>query len=276
MRILYIYAISIAGIFFFSMITIIIPADTQVPVNEKLSINDWLENLRFTTYDTSRKWAGYIVEGTTYDSVTEASALWTVPAIQGSCSSTDTSSTFWVGLDGATPSDTYVEQAGTASNCFNGAPFYDAWFEMYPGPIDIQFFVSPGDSISASVYGLNGYFSLFITDDTNGQSKNTTVYESGPVMETGEIIAEDPIQNNQPLPLSNWGTVNFAQAMVNFNGDLNFINDFTNNLYQYTMADGTTTLAYPSSLGTNGAFSVTYGAPPPPPSCHYIDGRWYC
>ena len=38
MRILYIYAISIAGIFFFSMITIIIPADTQVPVNEKLSI----------------------------------------------------------------------------------------------------------------------------------------------------------------------------------------------------------------------------------------------
>src|SRR5713226_10107549 len=78
---------------------------------------------------TSTNWSGYAVTGSK-GSVTDAKGSWTVPAIVGSCPSTNQYSSFWVGIDGFNSGS--VEQTGTDSDCQNGQPVYYAWFEFYP------------------------------------------------------------------------------------------------------------------------------------------------
>src|SRR5213592_3480117 len=50
----------------------------------------------------STNWSGYAVTGPS-GSVSDAKGSWTVPAIQGSCPSTNQYSSFWVGIDGLAP-----------------------------------------------------------------------------------------------------------------------------------------------------------------------------
>src|SRR5436853_6490133 len=79
----------------------------------------------------STNWSGYAVTGSS-GSVSIAKGSWTVPAIQGSCPSTNQYSSFWVGIDGFNSGT--VEQTCTDSDCQNGATTYHAWFEIYPHP----------------------------------------------------------------------------------------------------------------------------------------------
>src|SRR5262249_52732221 len=50
---------------------------------------------------TSTNWAGYVVTGAT-GSVTDVKSSWIVPSIQKGCTSTNTYSLAWVGIDGYT------------------------------------------------------------------------------------------------------------------------------------------------------------------------------
>src|SRR5712692_8671734 len=98
----------------------------------------------------STNWSGYAVTGPS-KSVTDAKGSWIVPAITGTCPSTNQYSSHWVGIDGF--SSNTVEQTGTDSDCQNGAPTYYAWYEFYPHP---SFLISgltirPLDVISAEV-----------------------------------------------------------------------------------------------------------------------------
>src|SRR6266852_9847638 len=99
---------------------------------------------------TSTNWSGYAVTGAS-GSVSDAKGSWTVPAIQGTCPSTNQYSSFWVGIDGF--SSGTVEQTGTDSDCQNGSPTYYAWYEFYPKPSFIAsgITVHPGDVIKAEV-----------------------------------------------------------------------------------------------------------------------------
>src|SRR5919201_2033540 len=120
---------------------------------------------------TSTNWSGYAAFGAP-GSFTSASATWTQPAV--SCTSQNTYSSYWVGLDGYNTST--VEQIGTEADCSNGAPRYYAWYEMYPRP---GYFaavnVTPGDTYSASVTARGrGNYALTLTDVTTGQSFSTT------------------------------------------------------------------------------------------------------
>src|SRR5260370_36002698 len=58
----------------------------------------------------STNWSGYAVTGAS-GSVSDAKGSWTVPAIQGSCTSTNQYSSFWWGIDGR--SSGTVGQTGT-------------------------------------------------------------------------------------------------------------------------------------------------------------------
>src|SRR6266852_7946500 len=99
---------------------------------------------------TSTNWSGYAVTGAS-GSVSDAKGSWTVPAIQGTCPSTNQYSSFWVGIDGF--SSGTVEQTGTDSDCQNGAPTYYAWYEFYPHPSFLinGLTIRPGDVIEAEV-----------------------------------------------------------------------------------------------------------------------------
>src|SRR5438046_6649382 len=61
----------------------------------------------------STNWSGYAVTGAS-GSVSDAKGSWTVPAIQGSCPSTNQYSSFWVGIDGFS-SGTVEQKIGRAS-----------------------------------------------------------------------------------------------------------------------------------------------------------------
>jgi hypothetical protein len=157
---------------------------------------------------SSTNWGGYAVTASP-KSVTDVKGSWTVPAIQGSCPSTNQYSSFWVGIDGY--NDNTVEQIGTDSDCLNGSPTYYAWYEFYPHPsITISSFsVSPGDNMSAEVNYVNGQFIVTITDVTTHKSFSTSAKVNSAKRSSAEWIAEAP-SSSGVLPLADFGIANFG------------------------------------------------------------------
>ncbi|TQF06872.1 hypothetical protein E6W39_37640 [Kitasatospora acidiphila] len=162
----------------------------------------------------SANWAGYVANANSgtgpYKTV---SANWTAPT--ATCTSQDTYSSFWVGLDGD-GSDT-VEQTGTSADCSGGSPVYYAWYEMYPAyPVQLPDHVQPGDQLSASVVtDGSGSFTLTISDSSQGWTESTSQQLSGAQLASAEVIAEAPSSNAGVLPLTDFGTVQFSGASVN-------------------------------------------------------------
>ncbi|MBV9795431.1 MAG: hypothetical protein JO016_16000 [Actinobacteria bacterium] len=159
---------------------------------------------------TSTNWSGYVVTGGT-GAFNSVSSSWTEPA--ASCGSGTQYAAFWVGLDGYN-SDS-VEQTGTDSDCSNGSPDYYGWYEMYPAdPVYFTNPVSPGDSMSASVAVSGTSYTLTLTDSTQGwtQTENETGSYSN---SSAEVITEAPSSSTGPLPLADFGTVNYSAASAN-------------------------------------------------------------
>jgi len=119
------------------------------------------------------------------------------------------------GLDGDGTQS--VEQTGTEADCNNGAASYQGWFEMFPNaPVFYSNPVAPGDTMSASVVANGGgAFTLTLSDQTQGWTQTTDQTSTTAQLGSAEIIAEAPSDTNSALPLSNFGTVNFANAMIN-------------------------------------------------------------
>jgi hypothetical protein len=175
---------------------------------------------------TSTNWSGYAVTGGRYRSV---SASWTQPSV--SCTSTNTWSSFWVGLDGDGSST--VEQTGTEADCSGGRAVYSSWYEMYPKfPVSFSNPVVPGDVFFARVTtDGSGSFTLFLQDKTRGWSHTVSARLKHARLASAEVIAEAPSSSGGVLPLSNFGTVSFSGATAN---------------------------ASPGSISSGGSFSVTW------------------
>lgn len=202
---------------------------------------------QFIKHSQSTNWSGYAAIKGRYTSV---SASWTVPTV--TCSSTAYSS-FWVGLDGDGSST--VEQTGTDSDCQGRTPTYYAWYEMYPSyPVNLSKPVHPGDAMSASVTsGSNSSFKLVISDSTQGWTFQTTKTLRSAKLASAEVIAEAPSSISGVLPLANFGTVQFSNAMVNSRSIGSFNPD------EIVMATSKGTVkAQPSALSGGTAFSDTW------------------
>jgi Peptidase A4 family len=163
------------------------------------------------TAATSENWAGYVAAGAA-GAFTSVSSSWAEPT--ATCGASETFSSFWVGLDGA-GTDT-VEQTGTEADCANGAATYQGWFEMFPdAPVFYDNPVQPGDAMSASVVANGGgSFTLTLTDSTEGWTQTTQQTSDTAQLGSAEIIAEAP-SDGQVLPLTDFGTVQFTDALVN-------------------------------------------------------------
>jgi hypothetical protein len=197
---------------------------------------------------TSSNWAGYAATGRQFTSV---SANWVQPT--ATCTSTDTWSSFWVGLDG--DGSNTVEQTGTEADCSGGSPSYSAWYEMYPAyPVRFANPVSPGDHLTASVTaGRLSTFTLVLTDTTRGWTQTVRKTLRTAKLASAEVIAEAPSNFAGPLPLTDFGTAGFGGAMVNGQAMGGF------SPTQITMANrGGVTKATPSALSSGTDFSVTW------------------
>ena len=158
-------------------------------------------------------WCGYAARGSRWTSVT---ATWTQPTPQVNGTSTYEWSCFWVGLDGDFSQT--VEQIGTDAYTADGSVFYEAWYEMYPAnSVVIPVAVHADDELTATVTTNSaGGYTLTLTDDTTGVSYTTT--QAGPTQPaSAEVIAEDPGPLGNPVPLADFGTVQFTGCT--FNGE---------------------------------------------------------
>ncbi len=161
---------------------------------------------------TSANWAGYAASGSP-GSFTSVSASWIQPTVR--CGSTNTYSSFWVGLDGA--NDSTVEQLGTEADCIAGRPVYFGWWEMFPGRAHFtNMAVVPSHLYRAVVASLGaGRFALVINDATTGQSFSTIRKLKRALGASAEVIAEAPSAANGVLALADFASVSFADALGN-------------------------------------------------------------
>jgi hypothetical protein len=217
----------------------------------------------------SDNWSGYVtpLDQAKYDNT---STTFTVPAV--TCGSETTASAFWAGIDG--DNDSTVEQDGIEAGCTGGSPELYGWLEMYPAPESEIVTgsgepapVEPGDTIVSTVTEDTPIeYTLYLSDETQGWYVDTEM--SMPSGYTGadatsEVIAEAPTEctgsSCSVLPLADFGSVNYSDAI--FNGT----NDYSvSNADPWVMVQNGVPADAVGALGTAGAFTVEYGSPSVP------------
>ena len=204
------------------------------------------------TQATSPTWAGYAATGAA-GTFTSVAANWIVPPV--ACGGTATRSSYAVGLDGDGTGTT--EQIGTEGDCAGDFGLYSGWFQIAPNaPVFFKNPVKPGDAMTASVTALGGgSFMLTLFDMTQDWTQVTQQTSAAATLGSAEIVAQDPPQNGQAQPLSNFGIVDFLGAAINNAAITAPINEVT----MVSAADET--LAVPSTItGGVGNFAVGWDA----------------
>ncbi len=216
---------------------------------------------------SSLNWAGYAVTAAP-GSVSDVRGSWVVPALQGSCPSTNQYSSFWVGIDGYSSST--VEQTGTDSDCRSDSPAYYAWYEFYPHPSKAisGLTVHAGDTISAEAAYSGGRFTVTIRDLTSGGSFSAAAKVNGAQRSSAEWIAEAPSSSGGILPLADFGTVSFgadstgvaSTCFATIGSASGAIGSFGSSVQSITMVTSSGAVkAQPSSLSTDGmSFSIVW------------------
>ena len=242
------------------------PSSTQRPTPVARHHNPIIIHERHGRNVASTNWGGYAVTGAK-GSVTDVKASWIVPAIGGTCPSTDQYASFWVGIDGY--SSNTVEQIGTDSDCQNGKPVYYAWYEFYPHPsfTITGMTIAPGHIISAEVSaGAKGAFTVMLTDQTTGQKFSGTTKIPSADQSSAEWIAEAPWSGGV-LPLADFGFVDWGHHYTGVSstcdatigGATEPIGSFTGNLEITMVTSSGATKASPSGLlGEGSSFSIVW------------------
>jgi Peptidase A4 family len=171
------------------------------------------------------------------------------------CKGGNTASSYAVGLDGDGTST--IEQTGTEGDCAGNFTTYSGWFQMAPNPpVFFKNPVKPGDVMTASVTSLGGgNFMLSLFDMTQDWTQITQQTSATATLGSAEIVAQDPTQNGQAQPLSNFGIVDFLGAAVNNVAITAPINELT------LQSAAGNTLAVPSAItGGVGNFAVGWDA----------------
>jgi hypothetical protein len=201
---------------------------------------------------------------------TGTSTTFTVPS-SFTCTDTDTASSFWAGLDGASASDTTVEQDGVEADCDGGVLSLYAWVETYPAPEEeigegnAPAPVEPGDVIETTVTeDTTSDYTFYMDDETEGWYIDTE--EPMPTGYTGkdessEVITEATTEctsatNCTIMPITNFGQVNYSSASYN-----NATAYTSSNTTPIELVQNDKEADSVGALGAGGAFTVTYGTP---------------
>jgi hypothetical protein len=127
---------------------------------------------------------------------------------------------------------------------------------MYPAaPVYYDNPVSPGDSMSASVSVSGDAYTIVLTDNTQGWTQTQNISESGLSDSSAEVITEAPSDSSGPLPLADFGTVNYSGSTANGES----ISDYSPTQIDMVGSSGDT-LDTTSSIDGSGDFSNTWEA----------------
>ncbi|CAP78998.1 Aspergillopepsin-2 [Penicillium chrysogenum] len=198
------------------------PRRTTRPRNPGTSEVLYLNQTSQETY--SSKWAGAVLIGTGYTSVSGEITVPIPHLPNGANSYTNYCASAWVGIDGDTCS-TAILQAGIDFCIQGGFISYNAWYEWYPDYAhnfsNIQ--ILPGDVIKMTV-DATSKSSGFVTIEN--LSTGVSVMHIFPYSLRGDLcefnaewIVEDFSVNNALAPFADFGTVVFSNAVASRGGD---------------------------------------------------------
>ncbi|KAI0969650.1 peptidase A4 family-domain-containing protein [Xylaria arbuscula] len=164
-------------------------------------------------------WAGAVMIGTGYTTVSGTITVPKPSTPAGGSSTRTYSASAWVGIDGST-CQTAILQTGVDFSAKGKTITYEGWYEFYP---DFSyrfsnFAILGGDIISmtATVTSKNGG-SVTLENKTTGQKvSHTFTSQAGSLCQTNaEWIVEDFSQGNSLVPFADFGTVVFSDVSVN-------------------------------------------------------------
>lgn len=182
-------------------------------------MDETVEGLSNDTYvEYSSNWAGGVLIGSGYTSVTGTFIVPTPKKPSGGSSYTTYSASAWVGLDGDT-CQTSILQTGVDFNVEGSSVSYDAWYEWYPAAAYSfnGFSISAGDSIKVTATATStSSGSVTITNESTGKTVTHSFSGEGDhLCETNaEWIVEDFEEGGSLVPLANFGTVTFTDCSV--------------------------------------------------------------
>ncbi|KXG45674.1 Concanavalin A-like lectin/glucanases superfamily [Penicillium griseofulvum] len=180
--------------------------------------------LNGTTHEEySTNWAGAVLIGTGYTSVTGQFTAPTPKLPSGASSSEQYCASAWVGIDGDTCSSAILQTG--IDFCIQGSKVtYDAWYEWYPDyAYDFSgLSISAGDVIEVTVTATSKTAgSAVIKNLTTGKSVSHTFTGGvdGDLCEyNAEWIVEDYESGGQLVPFVDFGTVTFTNAKATKGG----------------------------------------------------------
>jgi hypothetical protein len=240
----------------------------------------------------SSNWSGYVATaaaGAAPLVVTDATGTWTVGRIR--CRGRGgTSAAFWVGIGGASPGSTALEQVGSSADCSpSGAATYRAWIEVIPAPARyLSLTIRPGDRLTAAV-SITGRLVTFSLKDATRGSRYSTRLAVAHALDTtsAEWIAEAPSLCVAPtlctvVRLANFRRVRFSSLAMIAGRHPGTLTDPAWLVTPVVLATGAHASvlagrrhhagAVPGDIDAAGrSFAVTYRARlvlPPPPSPH--------
>ncbi len=198
-------------------------------------------------------WSGYVQTGT-YTSVT---GTFTVPTTTGTgqAGATPAATAEWVGLDGATSSN--LIQAGVLESAGQITP---VWEILPAPPTPIAMTVSSGDSITVTIFQVNGAsWAITLDDNTTGEDFRTEETYHGPGT-TADFIVEAPSLVNATTHAVT------PQALADYSPAVKFSGLETEGSTSATAAvvlvQGGVQVSTPSVFTSSG-FAVAYGSNAP-------------
>ncbi|KAL4811308.1 peptidase A4 family-domain-containing protein [Aspergillus unguis] len=174
----------------------------------------------------SSNWAGAVLIGTGYTTVTGEFTVPTPKAGTGSSSRQESCASAWVGIDGDTCS-TAILQTGVDFCVQGNQVSFDAWYEWYPDYAynfdSSEISISAGDSIKVTVDATSLTAGTATVENlTTGQSVTHTFTGGvdGDLCEyNAEWIVEDFESNGSLVPFADFDTVTFTNAEATTGGE---------------------------------------------------------
>lgn len=183
-----------------------------------LSITE-LRNDTETHVQYSSNWAGAVLIGNGYTSVTGIITVPTPKTPSGGSSSTEYAASAWVGIDGDT-CETAILQTGVDFFVQGSSVSFSAWYEWYPDySYDFSgLAIDAGDEIRMTVSATGGGKGgkAIVENLTTGKSASHSFSnESDVLCETNaEWIVEDFSSSDSLVPFADFDTVTFTDASV--------------------------------------------------------------
>ncbi|KIP06550.1 hypothetical protein PHLGIDRAFT_42062, partial [Phlebiopsis gigantea 11061_1 CR5-6] len=165
----------------------------------------------------SSNWAGVALAhpAGTFKAVT---ASFSVPAVGAPAGGTGAhAASAWVGIDGFSCGSAILQAGLDFIDFGDGDSYYGGWYEWFPGPsrdfTDISF--KPGDEVTVTVTATSAVTgTAVIHNKSTGEVAAQDV--SGPALcgQNAEWIVEDFVSGGFHVPLANFGTVTFTNALA--------------------------------------------------------------